>query len=145
MSVSLKSALFKSRFNACINRFQSHPSTRCLCRRVFAIIWVSKEAYRCIPAYLRSRYPPRFEEKEAAAEKRRLRQAEDLEREQVEAQKAAAAQKGRDNPVCFLDLEAGKTEIESNEIDKLMTCQPVRCGLPLATGNARVVWRPLGV
>lgn len=53
----------------------------------------------------RERFAEEFEEKEAAAEKRRLRQAEELEREQVEAQKAAAAQKGQSNPVCFLDLE----------------------------------------
>ena len=60
-----------------------------------------------ISQYLGFRFllKPRFEEKEAAAEKRRLRQAEELEREQVEAQKAAAAQKGQSNPVCFLDLE----------------------------------------
>ena len=49
---------------------------------------------------------PRFEENEAKAEKRRLRKAEEDEREQKEQLKAAEAQKGKANPVCFLDIEA---------------------------------------
>eukprot|EP00438_Fugacium_kawagutii_P032542 Skav202160 [mRNA] locus=scaffold970:296729:305324:- [translate_table: standard] len=47
-----------------------------------------------------------FEEKEARAEKRRQRQVEEDAREQKEQLKAAEAQKGRANPVCYLDIEA---------------------------------------
>lgn len=53
----------------------------------------------------RERFAEEFEEKEAKAEKRRLREAEEDEREQKEQRKAAEAQKGKANPVCFLDIE----------------------------------------
>eukprot|EP00913_Durusdinium_trenchii_P035066 g32803.t1 len=53
----------------------------------------------------KKRFAEEFEEKEAAAEKRRLKKEEDDERELKERQKAAEAQKGRDNPVVYLDIE----------------------------------------